>query len=358
MKIFGKKDEEFDDEELDEKELDKEIPSRKFKDLKPENKRKRKEPVKPWGKKERLVIALTLGLTIFTSALLAVSAREWKLPGFPKIGIPKIGNLNPFREETIVVGRGMASDTTSKETIDSFREKTKNLSGIYSFYVVRLSSGFSYGDNEDEQMQAASLIKLPVFVALYQEAEAGNIDLDASYKLKESDKTGGSGSLVGRAAGSMFTYRELAEYMGKQSDNTAYTIFVNLLGEDKIQKVIDEIGMTQTSINDNQTSSKDVATLLKKLWTGKLVSLDSRDEILATLTDTIYEDHLKKGIPNEEVAHKYGREVHVVNDAGIVLNSNPFVIVIMTSGIIEKEADSVFPELAKLIYEKEVSNND
>lgn len=359
MKIFGKKEEEFDDEELDEKELDREIPSRKFKDLKPQNSRKRKEPVKPWGKKERIIIATTLGITIFASGLLAISAREWKLPGVPKIGIPKIGNLNPFREETIVIGKGAQNDTTSKETINLFREKTKNLSGNYSFYVVRLGDGFTYGDNHKEQMQAASLIKLPVFVLLYQEAEAGNIDLDSTYKLKESDKTLGSGSISGRPAGSVFTYRELAGYMGQQSDNTAFTILVNLLGgEDVVQEAIDDLGMTQTSIVENQTSPEDMGILFKKLWSGELVSTDSRDEILSSLTGTIYEEHLKKGIPNEVIAHKYGREIHVVNDAGIVLNSKPFVIVIMTGGVVEKEADSVFPELAKLIYDQEGANND
>lgn len=356
MKIFGKKDEEFEDEELDEKELDRKIPTKKFKDLKPENRRKRKEPTKPWGKRERLVIGTTFGITIFASALLAVSAREWKLPGLPKIGVPKIGNLNPFREETIVIGKGVKNDTTSAETIKLFNEKTKNLSGVYAFYVVRLADGFSYGQNSSEEMQAASLIKLPVFIALYKEAEASRIDLDSEYRLKESDKTGGSGSIIGRAAGTILTYRELAEYMGQQSDNTAYTILVNLLGEEAIQEVIDDMGMLDTTIEDNQTSPRDIGLFFEKLWNGSLVSAESRDEILGFLTDTIYEDHLKKGIPNEIVAHKYGREVHVVNDAGIILNTKPFVLVIMTEGVVEKEADLVFPELAKLIYYQELKN--
>ena len=80
------------------------------------------------------------------------------------------------------------------------------------------------------------------------------------------------------------------------------------------------------------------------------------------MTDTIYEDHLRAGIPEGvRVAHKYGREVHVVNDAGIVFSDNPYgpeapqgrgplVIVIMSKGVIEKEADNIFPELAKVVY--------
>lgn len=356
MRIFGKKEDEIDDE-ISEKDLDREIPSRKFKDLKPENKRKRKEPPKPWGRRERLIVAITLSSTILASAVLAISARDWKLPGFPKIKMPKVGNLNPFREQTIVVGKGVENDNTSKETINLFKDKTKNLSGVYAFYVIRLTDGFSYGDNQDEKMQAASLIKLPVFLALYKEAEAGNIDLDTEYTLKETDKRGGSGSLSGRANGSVFTYRELAKYMGQQSDNTAFRILVNVLGgEDRVQTYIESFGMKKTSIAENSTSPEDAGNLLEKLWKGEIVSADSRDEILGFLTDTIYEEHLKKGIPSEKVAHKYGREIHVVNDAGIVMNKDPFVIVIMTGGVVEKEADLIFPELANLIYMQELKN--
>jgi len=43
--------------------------------------------------------------------------------------------------------------------------------------------------------------------------------------------------------------------------------------------------------------------------------------------------------------------VHVVNDAGIVLTDNPFVVVIMSKGVVEKEADEIFPTLSKLVFE-------
>jgi len=75
------------------------------------------------------------------------------------------------------------------------------------------------------------------------------------------------------------------------------------------------------------------------------------------LTDTIYEEHLVKGIPEDiKVAHKYGREVHVVNDAGIVYVDNPYIVVIMTKGVIESEADEIFPELSKIIFDFESKN--
>jgi hypothetical protein len=48
--------------------------------------------------------------------------------------------------------------------------------------------------------------------------------------------------------------------------------------------------------------------------------------------------------------------VHVVNDAGIVFAAKPFVLVLMSDGAIETEADSVIPAVAREIYEIEIGN--
>jgi beta-lactamase class A len=64
---------------------------------------------------------------------------------------------------------------------------------------------------------------------------------------------------------------------------------------------------------------------------------------------------LAAGIPaSTDVAHKYGREIHVVSDAGIVFADEPFILVLLSKGVVEREADQAFPELSKAIYIQEV----
>src|SRR4030042_3179278 len=63
-------------------------------------KRKKKEPPKPWTKKERYLVLLVLGITVIISSLLGLSAREWKLPGFPRLKLP---SFSLFKSETIVI---------------------------------------------------------------------------------------------------------------------------------------------------------------------------------------------------------------------------------------------------------------
>lgn len=341
MALFKKKEEEK------EKKL-----AKKKKDLKNSPKarsRKKKKDFKPWGKKERYwVLGVLLG-TILISGVLAMSARSWKLPGLPRISLPS------FSSGTIIIEKkGDELDETAKEVINAFREKTKDLSGVYGFYVIRLSDNTSYGISQNETFEAASLIKLPVMAAFYMEAEDGILDLETEYSLKEEDKVGGSGSLYGKPEGTTLSYGDLVWYMGQQSDNTAFNITLNILGEEKVAEIIKEIGMTNTSLEENETTPYDIGLFFQKLWDGEIVSKKSRDKILDLLTDTVYEEWLAAGIPSDiDVAHKFGREVHVVNDAGIVFTDEPFVLVILSKGVVERKADEVFPQLSELVYSKE-----
>jgi len=367
MAFFKKRKDDEDDEEYEEEELytrRRKPRDKDFKDLKSENKKHRKEPKKPWGKKERYLISATLLFTIGVSGILAMSARSWKLPGLPRISFSTFTLPNSlFSEETIILEGDRNYQVNQEfqkkmeEITSAFKDKTKDLSGIYGLYVINLNNGASFGVNENEKFQAASLIKLPVMAGMYIEDDKGNIDLDEKYTLRTSDKVKGAGSLYSKPAGYKITYRNLVELMGKQSDNTAFNIFRRILGEEKIGEIIGNIGMMDTSLNENITTPRDIGIYFEKLWRGNIVNDLSRDELLDALTDTIYEDWLIKGIPKEvRVAHKYGRELHVVNDAGIVFAEKPFVIVIMSKGVVEAEADKAFPELTKIVYDIEIKN--
>lgn len=369
MALFRKKkkDEEEDDEldERDEKGRIEKIPpslrrkrleDKEFKDLKPENKKKRKEPPKPWGKKERLFVLAALLVTAGGSGFLALSSREWKLGGVPRIEAPKI--QAPFLGEEKIVIEGKKQDRdTADRIVESFKRETENLTGIYGLYVVRLGNGYSYGVNEKETFTAASLIKLPVMAAMFAESEKGTIDLDEKYVLQSNDKVEGSGSLFGKPVGYEITYRNILQLMGKQSDNTAFRIARKKLGDDVINQYMQKYGMTHTSLPENETTPEDVGQFFEGLWNNNMLSKRHRDELLENMTDTWYEAWLPAGIPEDiRVAHKYGREVHVINDAGIVFTDEPYVVVLMTKGIVDDEANQMIPALSRIVYEGEVVN--
>ena len=112
MALFGrKKDEEFEDEDefndpsyTEASEGRGRFSKRKFRDLNPKNKKKRKEPPKPWGKKERIIVLIVLAITVIASAILAFGAAG---KNTLRLNLPKfdINSLNIFKEETIIVGK-------------------------------------------------------------------------------------------------------------------------------------------------------------------------------------------------------------------------------------------------------------
>ncbi len=324
--------------------------SQEFKDLKPQNQKRRKEPKKPWGKKERIILFLTILLTSLTSLFLLLSSYSWKIKGLPRIYIDL--SKSPIFGEEVITLEANEKNKEKEEIISGFKEKTKDLSGVYGLYIVNLKDGFSYGINEDEIFQAASLIKLPVMAAAFLESESGNFNLDDKYKLQNSDKISGSGSLYSKPEGYEVSYRDLVRLMGKQSDDTAFNILRKKLGDAKIEEFIKKFGMSKTSLKENETTPKDIGIFFSNLWKGNILSNKLRDEILESLTDTIYENWLASGIfKHVRIAHKYGREVNVVNDAGIVFSEKPFVIVVLSKGVKTSEADEIFPEISKFIYE-------
>jgi hypothetical protein len=321
MGFFTKK--KKDDEEIEVEETVDETRQikRQIKDLNPENKKTRKEPLKPWGIKERVVILVVLITTVLTSGILALSARNFKLPKLPKIELPNISDLNPFGEEVIIIGNKGAKISQEKieNTKKLFKDATNDYSGIYAFYIYDIKGDYYYGLNYQEEMQAASLIKLPV---MYMAMKNGQ------------DRT-------------------LVEAMGKRSDNGAFVKMLNNLGRENVNKKISEMGMVHTSVTENMTTPEEVGIFFKKLHKNELLEDNDTKELEGYMTDTIFENWLRLGIPsNLKLVHKYGREAHVVNDAGIVLSDKPFVMVIMTDGVIESEADELLPKLSKLLYDE------
>lgn len=124
MGIFGNRKEEYDEDEVDsEIELETENENRKLRrslrDLKSENRKSRKEPVKPWGKKERLLILVLMLSTIIISGILYLSSNsnsnfQFSIYNLQKtfgwqsnlnFQLPNINldSLNIFKEETIEI---------------------------------------------------------------------------------------------------------------------------------------------------------------------------------------------------------------------------------------------------------------
>lgn len=298
-------------------------------------KTKKKQPPKggPW------TIVILFGLTLLAIAIFYLKAEIPVL--WQKISAPLV----------MTGGNSKKANFNPSLILTNVSNLTKDLRGEYGLYVYRFADQNEYGLRQDKIFPSASLMKLPVMICFYQEVEKGNLDPETKYTLKEADKVFGAGILQGRISGSTYTYRQLVEYMGQYSDNTAFKVIRQNLGDDKIQSTIDGLKMNQTSLKDFTTTPLDIGQLFRQLYQGKIINNGHREEILRFLTKTAFEDWLPKGIPgNIRVAHKIGKDLGTFSDGGIVFADKPFVMVMMSRNASEIEANEVLPEISGLVW--------
>ncbi len=297
-------------------------------------------------KKVREVLFWVFGLTL----LLVGSSFFYQFipPLLAKLRQPEILISKKFSQISPIATPTPRLNSVKREVL----AMTSPLKGEYGVYFQALKTKEAFDINGEKIFTAASLIKLPVLLTLYRESEAGRIKLDDVYRLQEADKVGGAGSLQSKPAGYETTFRQMAKLMGEQSDNTAFNIVSKTLSDEKIQDLINALGMKNTSFADNTTTPNDLGLLFQKLYGEKIVYDQNKDEILAFLTNTIWEDRIPAGIPRGiKVSHKIGTEIGVISDAGIVFAEKPFILVIMSQEANEIEAKKALSEITKKIWE-------
>lgn len=242
----------------------------------------------------------------------------------------------------------------TKEIVKQVHNLTANLTGNYGLYVFNLTTKISFGISENQVFPAASLMKLPVILTLYKEVEAGKLDLTTKYTLMAKDKRSGAGPMQYQPAGTVYTYQKMIELMGNQSDNTAFNVFRNLLGDGQIQKTIADLGMKQTSIKEFETTPADIGLFFRKLYAGSILTRNHRDEILGYIIKTFDESRIPAGVPaGTRVAHKVGTDVGIISDGGIVFGTKPYIIVMMSDKNLESEVKAILPKISQAVWEFE-----
>ncbi len=237
--------------------------------------------------------------------------------------------------------------------------------------VIDLATGERASIGGEQQMYAASMIKLVIAAAFMDRVEAGTYSLDGTYTLQADDIVGGTGSLSGMGAGASVTYRELVERMIYESDNTSANILIDAVGMDAVNAKAASLGMLSTQLNrrmmdeaavaagiENYTSADDVAKILDMIYRGTLVSSDASAVILHALEMQQDSQGIAAGLPEVVFAHKTGTLSTVRHDGGIVEGDHPFVLSITCGGegFYEGGANTAMAEIGAAVY-SELANS-
>ncbi|MBM3243616.1 MAG: serine hydrolase [Candidatus Omnitrophica bacterium] len=264
------------------------------------------------------------------------------LPLISIFSYQKVLDFKKFAYLRILSEKRKAAWGEFKGQIISEINKFKGDAGIV---IKDLESGWEFAYQKDKLFPAASLSKIPIMAAAFLAAEEGKISLDKQVGLKNSDKLTGSGILKNMPSGTEFNVERLIGLMIYDSDNTATNMLTNLLGMDYLNKSFKEFSLKNTDLLrkiadyksrskglENYTTSEDMASLLERIYSKKLISKKLSERCIGVLKLTRHNDRIPKYLPEDlMVAHKTGLERNVCHDVGIVFTPRgDFIICVLT----------------------------
>ena len=142
----------------------------------------------------------------------------------------------------------------------TIQARLDSLQAISSFYAKDLKTGREIAIRADVPMNTASVIKMPVMVRAYRDAEAGKLDLDGRHVVRPEELRRGSGLIQTFAPGLNPTWRDLITQMIITSDNTATDLLIGAVGQDRVNQLLDSLGYSVTRLR------MTTGDLFKAIW--------------------------------------------------------------------------------------------
>lgn len=120
---------------------------------------------------------------------------------------------------------------------DALERLDPSVTARLGVYVRDLASGDMVSFRADQSWYLASMVKVPVAVAVLRGVERGDFALDTRVTLRASDYVDGAGSTNSHPVGTALPIRDLLEQMIIHSDNTASDMLIGLVGVDAVNAV-------------------------------------------------------------------------------------------------------------------------
>jgi beta-lactamase class A len=107
-------------------------------------------------------------------------------------------------------------------------------------------------------------------------------------------------------------------------------------------------------MEENTTTNADISLLLKKLFSGTLLTSTATHEAIELLDESDFEDRLPGLLPpSTKIYHKIGTAIAELHDVGVVATDNSlYYIGVFTKGVSdEEEATKTIAKISKAVYE-------
>lgn len=225
--------------------------------------------------------------------------------------------------------------------------------GEVAIAIEHLATPESFAYRADTAMPTASLIKLPLMVAVYQKVALGELDLAKMIDLKAEDKVPGSGILTDHFSdGASLSLRDYIRLMIRESDNTATNIVIDQVGLAATAAFMESLGLVNTKLHSKvyrgdtsifperskefgigSTTANEMVRLLRMLREGRLSDEAGMEQMLEHLAACNDDSKLARFLPpGTKLFHKTGAIGNCRTDAGIVETATgPVAVCVLTN---------------------------
>lgn len=233
----------------------------------------------------------------------------------------------------------------------------------YGIYYRELISGPVIALRESSGFFPASLLKIPVAMWYYKQAEIMPSLLD-----EEVDFPGPPGTSIEYfppketiVPGNRYTIRELIRFMLAESDNDATHILTEYAGgREVINSVYEDLGIRDVENYDTYViDTQTYAAFFRVLFNAEYLDEASSRAILGMLAESSFDQGIEAGVPaGMTVSHKFGERtidsennINQLHDCGIVYApENPYMLCVMTQGDDYTEMAAFITEVSRRIY--------
>ncbi len=239
-----------------------------------------------------------------------------------------------------------------RDQLRQFVASKNNTLGVYFEY---LPSGTSIGVNDREEHRFASLLKVPVVMAYYLQAEKEGLSINQTFEIKDDELDKGYGDLWRKGYGTKITANELIKEILINSDNTALKVLADHTKRGYVEFIFNNLDVTLDRDENNiQTiSPKKYSSIFRSLYLSSLLPKEQSNKILEVMTQSSAHDTLTEGVPPQiKVANKIGElSDELYWDCGIIYEPKRPYLVCAFSTQTTSEAKNDISTISKIIYD-------
>ncbi|OGD56355.1 hypothetical protein A2V71_01410 [Candidatus Berkelbacteria bacterium RBG_13_40_8] len=240
---------------------------------------------------------------------------------------------------------------------------------LVSLYFEYLPTGANISINKDDEIWPASLIKIPVAMAVMKKIENQEWKLKNELVILDEDKSSEFGNLYKEPAGTTMTIEEFLKESLVNSDNTAHFVLLRNIENDELEDVYVHLGLDdiisalkkspdEESL-DNRITAKRYSVFFRSLYNSTYLTPEYSQKFLEILREAPKE-YLSSGLPDDTIfVHKTGirTDEAVYTDAGIIYIPNrPYLLTVMIqkkdkTSAPKEEINNLFKDISGEIYD-------